>query len=445
MGLFFHFGWQLTKPCGKNDVAVSAGAVPVRLPRDTDLRETQMTQSPYRWVIVAAGGLLGCVAIGGMFSLPVFLQPIAKDTGWSVTGISSAMTIGFLAMAFTSMAWGTLSDRFGPLPVVLTGSIVLTLSLFAASHATSLIVFQIVFGLLTGAACAAIFAPMMAAVTGWFETQRSLAVSLVSAGMGMAPMTMAPFAAWLVSGHDWRTSMQIVALLVGAIMIPVSFLVRRPPALAQAAPTGEGAASGEMSMGEALRSPQFIILLATNFFCCATHSGPIIHTVSYAVSCGIPLVAAVTIYSIEGFAGLGGRIAFGLLGDRFGAKRVLVSGLLLQAFGALAYVFANQLTTFYVVGAAFGFIYAGTMPLYAVLIRENFPLKMMGTVIGGTAMAGSLGMATGPLAGGLIYDAFSSYAWLYIASWAMGLGAFLMAMTFRPFAKPQGEAAPAPA
>jgi len=63
-----------------------------------------MTASPYRWVIVAAGGLLGCVAIGGMFSLPVFLQPIAKDTGWSVTGISSAMTIGFLAMAFTSMA-----------------------------------------------------------------------------------------------------------------------------------------------------------------------------------------------------------------------------------------------------------------------------------------------------------------------------------------------------
>lgn len=261
-----------------------------------------MTSSNYRWVIVAAGGLLGCVAIGGMFSLPVFLQPIAKDTGWSVTGISSAMTIGFLAMACTSMVWGTLSDRFGPLPVVLTGSTVLALSLFTASHATSLIVFQLVFGLLVGASCAAIFAPMMATVTGWFDTHRSLAVSLVSAGMGVAPMTMAPLAAWLVSNHDWRTSMQIIALVVGAIMIPVSFLVRRPPALANAAvaPTGEGAAQSEMSMGEALRSPQFLILLATNFFCCATHSGPIIHTVSYAVSCGIPLVAAVTIYSIEG-------------------------------------------------------------------------------------------------------------------------------------------------
>ena len=406
-----------------------------------------MTTSYYRWVIVAAGGLLGCVAIGGMFSLPVFLQPIAKDTGWSVTGVSSAMTIGFLAMAFSSMAWGTLTDRYGPLPVVLTGSTVLTLSLTLASHATTLIAFQIIFGVLVGASCAAIFAPMMATVTGWFDTHRSLAVSLVSAGMGMAPMTMSPLAAWLVSNHDWRTSMQIVALVVGAIMIPVSLFVRRAPVLAnaQALASETGTPQAEMSRGEALRSPQFLILIATNFFCCATHSGPIIHTVSYAVSCGIPLIAAVTIYSVEGFAGMGGRIAFGLLGDRFGAKRVLVSGLLAQAFGALAYVFARELTMFYAVATVFGFIYAGTMPLYSVLVRENFPLRMLGTVIGGTAMAGSLGMATGPLAGGLIYDAFSSYAWLYIGSWALGLCAFLMAMTFRPFAKPQAEVAPATA
>ena len=71
-------------------------------------------QSPYRWVIVAAGGLLGCVAIGAMFSLPVFLLPISEDTGWSVTGVSSAMTIGFLAMALASMAWGACRTASAP-------------------------------------------------------------------------------------------------------------------------------------------------------------------------------------------------------------------------------------------------------------------------------------------------------------------------------------------
>src|SRR5215472_13401077 len=406
-----------------------------------------MTISRYRWVIVAAGGLLGCIAIGGLFSLPVLLQPIVRDTGWSVTGVSSAMTIGFLAMALTSMIWGTLSDRLGPLPVVLTGSIVIAASLALASRAPSLVAFQFIFGIMVGGATAAIFAPMMATVTGWFDTHRSLAVSLVSAGMGMAPMTMSPLVAWLVSHHDWRTTMLIVSGVVAAIMIPVSLLVRRPPALA-AAPSvpADGAASpAEMSLAGALRSPQFIILIATNFFCCATHSGPIIHTVSYAVSCGIPMIAAVTIYSVEGFAGMFGRIAFGLLGDRLGAKRVLVTGLLIQAFGALGYAFVRELSAFYAVAALFGFVYAGTMPLYSVIIRENFPLKMMGTVIGGTAMAGSLGMATGPVAGGLIYDTFASYAWLYIGSWAFGLGAFAIALTFRPFPKTEAQVASVPA
>jgi MFS family permease len=392
-----------------------------------------MNNSRYRWVIVAAGGLLGCVAIGGMFSLPVLRQPITRDTGWSVAGVSSAMTIGFLAMAFASMIWGTLADRVGPRPVVLTGSILIAASLALASRATSLIEFQLLFGLLVGLATAAIFAPMIACVTGWFDTHRSLAVSLVSAGMGMAPMTMSPLVAWLVSSYDWRTTMQIVAVVVAAIMIPAALLVRRPPALAgDAAALGDAGPQPEMSLGQAVRSPQFIILLATNFFCCATHSGPIIHTVSYAISCGIPMLAAVSIYSVEGLGGLGGRIAFGLLGDRFGAKRVLVLGLLVQAFGALSYVFVRELAAFYAVAALFGFIYAGVMPLYAVLARENFPLKMMGTVIGGTAMAGSLGMATGPIAGGLIYDAFASYAWLYIGAWGMGLGAFLMALRICP-------------
>src|SRR5436190_7199400 len=400
-----------------------------------------MGESHYRWVIVAAGGLLGCVAIGAMFSLPVFLRPIAQETGWSVTGVSSAMTIGFLAMAFASMAWGTLADRIGPRPVVLCGSTVLAASLALASRATSLIEFQLVFGLVVGAATAAIFAPMMACVTGWFETNRSLSVSLVSAGMGMAPMTMAPFAAWIVSRHDWRTSMLIIAALAAALMIPAALLVRRPPALdrrTMVASGDDGAQSG-MSVGDAVRSPQFIILCLTNFFCCATHSGPIFHTVSYAITCGIPMIAAVSIYSIEGLAGMGGRIAFGILGDRFGAKHVLVSGLLLQAFGALSYVFVRELAAFYAVAAVFGFIYAGTMPLYAALARENFPLRMMGTVIGGTAMAGSLGMATGPLAGGLIYDTFASYGWLYIGAWGIGIGAFLIAMMFKPFPKTQPE------
>ena len=392
-----------------------------------------MTEHSYRWVIVAAGGLMGCIAMGSLFSLPVLLTPMAEATGWSRTGISAAMTLGFLAMAATSMVWGALSDRFGARPVVMTGAGLFALSLWLAGHAPTLLLFQLSFGLLAGGAVAAFFAPMMATVTGWFTTQRSLAVSLVSAGMGLAPVTMSPLAARLAGSHDWRTVLSILAVLVAVTTIPAALLLRRPPE--QAAVPGEGAdlPPEDMTVRQAVTSLPFIVLVLTNFFCCATHSGPIFHTVSYAEFCGISALAAVSIYSVEGIAGMGGRIGFGVLGDRFGAKRELVAGLLAQAFGALAYFFTRDLMQFYVVAAIFGFIYAGVMPLYAVLIRENFPMRMMGTIMGGTGMAGGLGMATGPVLGGWIFDTTGGYGALYLTSFGLGLGAFLIAMTFRPF------------
>jgi MFS family permease len=194
-----------------------------------------------------------------------------------------------------------------------------------------------------------------------------------------------------------------------------------------------GAADPGMTARQALRSPQFIVLAATYFCCCATHSGPIFHTVSYAIACGLAPLAAVTIYSVEGLAGLGGRVLFGLAGDRFGAKRVLVIGLFAQALGAGAYFFVRQLGEFYAVAAFFGLIYGGVMPLYAVIAREYFPMRIMGTVFGAAAVFSSLGMALGPAVGGWIFDTTGSYGWLYIGSFGIGLGAVAIALAFPPF------------
>ena len=112
---------------------------------------------------------------------------------------------------------------------------------------------------------------------------------------------------------------------------------------------------------------------------------------------------------------MGGRIAFGILGDRLGAKtRPRRRPARRRRSVRWPMPSSVHLGAFYVAAGVFGFIYAGVMPLYAVLARENFPLRMMGTIIGGTAMAGSLGMAAGPLAGGWIYDTTASYQWLYL-------------------------------
>ncbi len=404
----------------------------------------------YGWVVVAAGALMGCVAIGTVFSLAVFLQPMAEATQWSRTGISSAMTIVFLSMGFASFGWGALTDRYGPMPVVLAGGVLLGLGLLLASRATSLLEFQLIYGIVVGAAAGAVFAPTFATITGWFEKHRGLAVSLVSAGMGVAPMTVSPFASWLITHYDWRDALLVIAILAWVVLVPTAFLVRRPPAepdprerIARAPGAAVGAADPDMTAGQALRSPQFWVLSLTYFCCCATHSGPIFHTVSYALACGLPMMAAVTIYSVEGLAGLGGRILFGLAGDRFGAKRVLVIGLFAQAVGAGAYFFVRQLGEFYAVAAVFGLIYGGIMPLYAVIAREYFPMRIMGTVLGASAILSSLGMALGPALGGWIYDTTGGYGWLYIASAGIGFGAMAIALLFPPYPSERPVAQPA--
>jgi MFS family permease len=396
-----------------------------------------MTESPYRWVIVALGGLMGCVAIGAMFSLAVFLAPMSGESGWSRAGISLGMTINFIVMAFGSFGWGAASDRWGARVVTLCGAVLLGAALTLASRAQTLLSFQLTYGILVGLAASAFFAPMIATVTGWFETRRNLAVSLVSAGMGMAPLTISPLASWLITHYGWRSAMFTIGVMAWVLLIPAAFFVRRPPVAGAATGMPPPAKPGKEEIGKALTSPQFLVLGFTFMLCCAAHSGPIFHVVSYAMFCGLGSMAAVSVYSVEGLAGLGGRVVVGLLADRFGAKRLLVAMLALQSVCIAAYLQVNELSEFYAVAVIFGVAYGGGMPLYASIAREYFGQHIMGTVFGAATMLSSLGMALGPVAGGWVFDTYHSYAWLYIASAAVAVGAVLLATTFPKSAQPR--------
>lgn len=396
-----------------------------------------MSTLPYRWIIVIVGGVLGCVAMGAMFSLAVFLDPMAHATGWSRSGISSAMSLNFLFMGAGAFLWGAASDRYGPRPVVLAGVVLLGLALVLASRASSLGQFQLLYGVLVGLAASAFLAPLMATTAAWFERHRALAISLVSAGMGMAPMTISPLARWLISAYDWRSAMLVIGLLAWA-MLPLALLLRRAPATAAAGteqPSGADATPG-MSASQALGSRQFLVLGLTFFACCAAHSGPIFHMVSYAILCGVGPMAAVSIYSVEGLAGLGGRLLFGVLADRLGVKPVIVTGLLLQAVVIAAYLLVSDLGSFYALALVFGTAYGGVMPLYAVLAREYFGPQVLGTVLGAAMMLSSLGMSFGPLAGGWLFDSYGNYGWLFIGSALVGLGAAAIALAFPPLRQP---------
>src|SRR3954447_5940417 len=385
----------------------------------------------YGWVVVAAGALMTCIGFGTMLSLAVFLQPISKAMGWSTAGVSAAATLDFLCMGFAAFAWGTLSDRYGTRIVVLAGSLLLGLGLVSASQAQELWQFQLCFGVLIGIAAGSFYAPMMALASAWIDKHRSLAVALVSAGMGVAPVTVAPSASMLITAYDWRTAMLVIGIAAWALLIPACFLIRpAPQAVGTAAANTNDAPAIEWTAAQALRTPQFITLALAHFACCAAHSGPIFHMVSYAMICGIAPLTAVTVYSLAGFSGLGGRLLLGTMADRIGAKPVLVGGLLVQALAIATYLAVGQLGEFYALSVVFGIAYGGVMPLYAVLVREYFGARIMGSVFGAVSAFASLGMALGPVAGGWVFDTYHGYWWLHAGSFGIGLAAVAVALGF---------------
>jgi len=386
----------------------------------------------YGWIIVGAGIVVTCVGFGAMSSLGVFLQPMSLATGWSRTGISTAALLNFLCMGVGSFVWGALSDRLGTRAVVLLGGVLLGFGTVMASQATTLGQFQVYFGAIVGFAAGSLYTPMTATTTRWFTRHRSLAVALVSAGLGLGSTTTAPLARWIITNYDWRTAMLVIGDLAWLFIIPAALLVREPPAPATSGASAAVAGGRELTVAQALRTPQFAALALTYFACCAAHAGPIFHMVTYAIDHGVGAMAAATVLSAAGLASLSGKILCGLVADRVGAKRVLLAGLALQAVAVSLYLVTRELSHFYAVALIFGFAYGGVMPLYAILVREYFGARIMGTTFGAVGFASTLGMALGPLAGGWLYDAFGSYFWLYIGSFGIGLGAVAIASTFRP-------------
>ena len=396
----------------------------------------------YGWTLVAVGFVVTCIGMGAMMSLSIFLQPLSQAMGWSRAGISAAGLLNFLGMGLGSFLWGALSDRFGTRTVVISGAVLLGGALVAASQVSTLLQFQLAFGILVGLAVGAFYAPLTALTTKWFTENRSLAVALVSAGMGLGSTVLGPLVRGLITNYDWRVAMMVVGNIAWLVIIPAALLVREPAHVAGLSPAAAGMPVGpELTAAQAFRTPQFAAVAFTHFFCCAAHSGPIFHMVSNAMDHGVSAMTAATVFGVAGIGSLGGKILCGLIADRIGAKRMILIGLTAQATAIALYTLIGSTAAFYALALGFGFSYGGVMPLYAIVVREYFGAKIMGTVFGALGAVATLGMAIGPVAGGWLYDSFGSYFWLFAGSAGIGLGAVAIAATFRP---PQPVQVPLP-
>ncbi|HYB44236.1 MAG TPA: MFS transporter [Candidatus Methylomirabilis sp.] len=389
-----------------------------------------------RWIVVVAAIAIVGFGVGALFSLAVFLRPMQESMAWSRAAISAVALWMWVAYGTGSLMWGVVSDRWGVRRVVVAGGLLLGLGLVASSRITSLWQLYLAFGGVVGVAAGAFYAPLTTTVTRRFTANRGLAVALVSAGTGLGTFMVAPLTRWLISSYDWRLAMLILGDIVWLVIIPLGLLIRDAP--------GEAASATDpdVPLGGIFRSAQFWLIALTHFTCCVAHSGPIFHMVTHAMDQGVPSMAAATLLGVSGLASLVGRVVSGLMADRWGSKPTLIAMLGLQAPAIFLYLFTSSVAGFYALAILFGVSYGGVMPMYALLTREYFGARAMGTAYGAIFMLQAIGMGLGAYGGGWFHDHLGTYAWLFGFATAAAALAILFALPLRPSRR---RLAPAPA
>ena len=387
-------------------------------------------RSSYGWIVLAGAFVIITMAVGTLFSLAVFLKPLEDSMGWARSSVSAIALLNWIAMGLGSFLAGYLSDRFGARPVVLGGGVLLGAGLILSGRAEALWQFYVSFGVLVGFGVSCFYVPLTVTAIRWFEHRRGMAASIVSSGNGLGTLALAPLTRWLINNYEWRTAFLILGELALIVVIPAALLLRRAPAAAL--PASQPATQPGLTARRLGTFWPFWAIALTHFACCAAHSGPIFHMVSHAIDQGVAALAAAGALGISGLTSIIGRVGTGIVADRAGAKRTLVAGLILQAVTIFLYLFARDAGTLYALAMVFGVAYGSVMPLYAVVTREYFGDRAMGTAYGGVFFISCIGMGIGSYAGGIIHDMLGSYLWLFLGSGAIGTMAIVLALTLRP-------------
>ena len=394
----------------------------------------------YGWVVLAASVALIAVGTGTIFSLAVFLRPLEEEFGWSRSLISGIALVNWVIFGLGSFGWGALSDRVGARRVVGIGAAILGAALVLSSQIRSAGQLYAAFGILGAIGASAFYVPLAATATRWFAARRGLAMGIISGGMGLGIFLVPPTARGLITSVGWRATFALfggLAWLVG--VVGVRYLVNRPEdrglqsygAVAAARGADPSSPRRGMTPVDALRHPAFWVVALVHFGCCAAHSGPIFHMVAHAMDLGVPKMAAASMLGLSGATSIAGRLSSGLLADRFGAKPALVGMLALQAATLSAYLYADGAVSLFAVALGFGVAYGGAMPLYALVAREFFGERVVGTAFGGIFFISCIGMGLGAYGGGLLFDQLGTYWSLHLASTLVGAGAVALALTLQ--------------
>jgi predicted MFS family arabinose efflux permease len=393
--------------------------------------------------ILIGTSLMLSLSMGLRQSLGIFMQPLTRDVGISISEFTLAIAVQNLAWGFLQPLAGALTVRYGFRAIMVAGAglYIAGLALLVTAH--GFISVLIGAGVLIGSslACTAAAIAMSVAARAVPQSVRSTVLGIVSAAGSLGALLSAPIGQVLSEDYGWRFGLFSFVVLA-LLLLPAAWFAGRVDEIELPKPSSDqiGNISAGDAVSKAFANACFVVMTSAYFVCGMQLVFITTHLPSYLLICGMdPMLSAQTLGVIGGFNVLG-SLFFGWAGGRWN-KLALLGGIYFARSLVLAWYFMlpPTPTTTLVFGALMGFLWLGVGPLVAGAVAEMFGLQWQAMIQGLAFMSHQIGSFVGAYGGGLIYDSLGSYNFAWRIGVAVGLAAGLIQIAFaliRPTAPP---------
>lgn len=400
----------------------------------------------YGYWLVGAAFIAQFISVGAQnYVFGAFVTPMTDEFDWSRTDITVARTIGQSVMAFTGLFIGGMVDRHGGKWLLRVGAVIMCSAMFALSEVQELWQWWLLNGLILTAGAAMIGNLVVnVTISKWFVERRGRMVGFAAMGVSFAGIVITPLSAYLVEAYGWREAWRILAVLAGAVVIPLSFAFRRMPEDYGLNPDGKSAAqiaqgggraaatdfASSLTRKEALRTPAFYIVSISFGLGVISIGTMLIHTIPFMEDAGYSPEFAAFMITVTSIPALLLKPVWGYFIDKADVQKISLIGFLVNALALVTIVLSVEAASrpFIFLGfVLLGCGWSGFIPLQEVVWATFFGRRYLGAVRS-AGLPIALGIsASAPLVTAFYFDNVGDYngAFLGIAVLSLIGGAIL--------------------
>lgn len=351
----------------------------------------------------------------GLAMAGVMMTPLIRAFHWNHARVSELFLISTITGGLVAPGVGWLMDRIGGRWVMGSGVALMVVGYWMSSLSHSFGAMELAFAVFGAGLMLGGTLPVMVVCVNWFETKRATAGGVLWIGLALGLTITPPSVTWVVAHYGWRMGFRGLAAPALMLVLPLTLLLirTRPPMAAAKSVAQEVAALPGLELKPALLTLVFWLLLVGDLLYSVGFGSVFVHQITYLIGLGYSPQQAAWVFSAQTLVSGVGAITFGSLADRFGARRMLATALVVIAVGIVAFTAAGNPHWGVVAIGVFVLFWglgAGCIPpVLPVLLAQTTGLRRMGTLSGVIRFVAAFSTALGPVLAGHLFDVTGSY------------------------------------